>query len=376
MAQQIKCQLMKELWNEISYDLSACRSAQVLEKDYENAIVQCLAILGWKKYLGEIMTQYPVQVGRETKLADIVVSSGGIERFVVEVKRPGHHICPEDEMQMFSYMRLVRHQVSFGLYIGDDIRLYYDDSSSTSYPEPILVVDITKDNPDGFKLVELFLKDNFSEEKLQSFCLQRKSELEREEHIRREIHRLVSDQEGAYLKQLYADNCVAQGLGDDFAARVLENITISIKNKTAVSLAELLPFNGDTNRKERVDRGIRRGKYGLRTKKGFSINGSLPMGCGRLALSIVRQFVVDNPHLTYDEVRRKLPVCAKISTFAEMRNEDQIRYFSAPEELLKSSDGVEYVLTNQWTAAGGRYPNDIQPMVEFAQSQGYSIEEL
>ena len=100
------------------------------------------------------------------------------------------------------------------------------------------------------------------------------------------------------------------------------------------------------------------------------------MGCGRLALSIVRQFVVDNPHLTYDEVRRKLPVCAKISTFAEMRNEDQIRYFSAPEELLKSSDGVEYVLTNQWTAAGGRYPNDIQPMVEFAQSQGYSIEEL
>ena len=81
---------MKDLWNEICFDLSECSRRNVLEKDYENAIVQCLAILGWKKYLGEITTQYPIQVGHETKLADIVVSSEGIEQFVIEVKRPGH----------------------------------------------------------------------------------------------------------------------------------------------------------------------------------------------------------------------------------------------------------------------------------------------
>jgi len=102
---------MKDLWNEICFDLSECKRRNVLEKDYENAIVQCLAILGWKKYLGEITTQYPVKVGHETKLADIVVSSEGIERFVIEVKRPSHVICQEDERQMFSYMRLLKNQV-------------------------------------------------------------------------------------------------------------------------------------------------------------------------------------------------------------------------------------------------------------------------
>ena len=134
---------MKDLWNEICFDLSECKRRNVLEKDYENAIVQCLAILGWKKYLGEMTTQYPIQVGHETKLADIVVSSGGTEQFVIEVKRPGHTICPEDERQMFSYMRLLKHQVMFGLYIGDDIRLYYDDRSSQSFPEPLFIVNIS-----------------------------------------------------------------------------------------------------------------------------------------------------------------------------------------------------------------------------------------
>ena len=183
---------MKDLWNEICFDLSECKRRNVLEKDYENAIVQCLAILGWKKYLGEITTQYPVQVGHETKLADIVVSSEGIEQFVIEVKRPGHTICQEDERQMFSYMRLLKHQVMFGLYIGDDIRLYYDDRSSQSFPEPLFIVDISKDNPDGLQFVELFAKESFDIEKLQEFCRQKKEDLNKEQRIREEVEMLLS----------------------------------------------------------------------------------------------------------------------------------------------------------------------------------------
>ena len=45
---------MKELWNEITYWLSSCKDRNVLEKEYENTIVQCLGLLGWKKYIGEI----------------------------------------------------------------------------------------------------------------------------------------------------------------------------------------------------------------------------------------------------------------------------------------------------------------------------------
>ncbi len=111
---------MRDLWNELSYWLSSCKTKNALEKEYENTIVQCLGFLGWKKYIGEITTQYPIQVGHETKLADIVVSLNGVEQFVIEVKRPGHTIQPEDERQLVSYMRFAKHPVKFGLYIGDE----------------------------------------------------------------------------------------------------------------------------------------------------------------------------------------------------------------------------------------------------------------
>ena len=55
--------------------------------------------------------------------ADIVILQDGIESFVIEVKRPNHVIQEEDEKQLFSYMRLMKHRVAFGLYIGDKIRL-------------------------------------------------------------------------------------------------------------------------------------------------------------------------------------------------------------------------------------------------------------
>ncbi|MBQ7877334.1 MAG: type I restriction enzyme HsdR N-terminal domain-containing protein [Bacteroidales bacterium] len=63
--------------------------------------------------------QYPIQVGHKTKLADIVVFSNGTEQFVIEVKRPGHTICPEDEKQMFSYTRLLNNHVFYLGFISE-----------------------------------------------------------------------------------------------------------------------------------------------------------------------------------------------------------------------------------------------------------------
>ena len=159
---------MRELWNEISYWLSSCKMKNALEKEYENTIVQCLGLLGWKKYIGEITTQYPIQVGRETKLADIVVSFNGVEQFVIEVKRPGHTIQPEDERQLVSYMRLAKHPVQLGLYIGDEIRLYYDDGNT--FPEVIFCVDIINNNSEGERFVELFHRNTFDCIKLKDYC--------------------------------------------------------------------------------------------------------------------------------------------------------------------------------------------------------------
>ena len=220
---------MKDLWNEICFDLSECKRRNVLEKDYENAIVQCLAILGWKKYLGEITTQYPIQVGHEKKRADIVVSSNGIAQFVIEVKKPNHTIYSEAERQISSYVLQLK--CMFGLYIGDDIRLYYNDMSSHSRPEPLFVVDITKDNPDGVRFVELFAKESFDIENLQEFCRQKKEDLNKEQRIREEVEMLLSGNGEELFRRLYCEDCISRGLEGEFAKRVLEKISVNFLSK-------------------------------------------------------------------------------------------------------------------------------------------------
>lgn len=166
---------MKDIWYEICFELKSCIQNNVLEKDYEQIIVNCMMLLGWKKFKGEVVTQYAIQVGHEKKYADIVILQDGIESFVIEVKRPNHVIQEEDEKQLFSYMRLMKHRVAFGLYIGDKIRLYYDDIASESLPEEVFSVDIFGDNPDGLSFVELFRKDLFDIQKLSNFCVEQKN---------------------------------------------------------------------------------------------------------------------------------------------------------------------------------------------------------
>ena len=96
---------MDDIWNEIFLELDDCIKKDVSEKDYESAICYCLKLLGWKKYNGEIVTQYHVQAGHETKLADIVVLQDGAiveegtHNELIAKKGVYSHLC---ELQTFS----------------------------------------------------------------------------------------------------------------------------------------------------------------------------------------------------------------------------------------------------------------------------------
>ena len=378
---------MKDLWNEISYYLSKCKERNSLEKDYENTIVHCLTLLGWKQSLGDINTQCPVQVGHETKLADIVVSSEGVEQFVIEVKRPEHIISSKDEQQLFSYMRVRKFQ--FGLYIGEEIRLYYDDSPSAEITEPAFIVDITKDNSDGEQFVELFSKRSFCVENLKEFCIRKKEEAlkasMKEQAINEEINKILNDTEGLLFKKLYREYCIAKGMDDDFAEKVLEKISFEVSpyNVNAECSSVLSEFNTEQVRKERSDKGIRRASYQPKAARKFTFNGSQTLGCSRLALAIVKQFIKDNPNCTYLEIQRALPAWAKLRTIDEIKYEKSLkndefyerRWFTDTEDMMISSDGKVFALTTQWSAKG-MYPSDIQPMIDFARRQGYDVKEL
>ena len=197
--------MKNDLWNEICFELNECRKNNALEKDYENAVVNCMMLLGWKKFKGEIECQYPVQAGHETKYADIVILKDGTEQFAIEIKRPSHILQDQDEKQLFSYMRL-----------------------SQQFPESVFSLKISEDNPDGIIFTELFSKETFDGQRLADFCKKQKSRILEKRKIQEEIKRLLSDNTGEIFKDLLRNKYLEEGHSEGWADAILSQIIINV----------------------------------------------------------------------------------------------------------------------------------------------------
>ena len=356
--------MRSDIWNEICFELKTCIHNNVLEKEYENAICNCMVLLGWKKFRGEIITQYPIQTGHENKYADIVVLQGDVERFVIEVKRPGHVLQEEDERQLFSYMRLLKHQVAFGLYVGDKIRLYYDDISSWQFPEQVFSVEIEENNEDGLKFVELFSKESFNVQALVDFCKEQKDIFQKRKQVQDEVEKLLMDTNGQLFKDALKKKYLNEGYSDEWAELVLNQITLVVSSKIERK-QEVVPSLSVTYSLEPVKPVNNHDK----TKYGFLGSGPLPKR--KFVWNVVKHFVDENPK-TYAEYAKifnalKPDSQGVVRTYDSLSRMQMIRYFTKEHECLRSIDGIKFVVCNQW----GDF--NIGPIIRFANMQGYDV---
>lgn len=353
---------IKELWNELCFSLEECIKGKVLEKEYENAVIHCMTLLGWKKSRGEIKSQCPVKVGHETKYADVVILQDGIEQFVIEMKRPDHVLSKEDELQLFSYMRLLNHQVSFGLYIGEKICLYFDDVNLQGSPEQVFSVDISEDNLDGLKFVELFSKESFSINALSDFCKKQKSIMEEQKQMQEEVERLIKDRDGSIFKELLKRKYLEDGRSKQWMNYVLDHIDVSISKSVKKDEAAFIKEPAASNR-----------KLSSKDATKYRFDGNSQLSKRRFVLEVITRFVKNNP-CTYDEYFR---ILCKLRTdsfgiiqdLEKVKNDNNERcYFTKDDEQLTSKDGVIFVVCGEWRI------DNIGPVVKFAEEQGYNIE--
>lgn len=358
---------MNDIWNEICYELKTCIQNNVLEKEYENAVCNCMLLLGWKKFRGEILTQYPVQTGHENKYADIVVLKDGIEQFVIETKRPNHILQEEDEKQLFSYMRLLKHRVIFGLYIGDTIRLYYDDISCQQFPELVFSLDIKEDNPDGLKFVELFLKESYNVQSLIDFCKEQKKILQQKKQIQNEVARILSDTKGQLFKDVLKEKYLNMGHSEDWVDSVLNQIVLTVSPLVNERTITETFLSTSENEKKCFSTKNER-DY---TK--YSISGGIPEAKNRFVLSVVRLFVHEHPatFAEYEKIFNALKPDAQgiIKRYDSLLKNQFRNYFFKENECLTSIDGVKFVVCNQWKI------QNVQSVIQFANAQGYHVEE-
>lgn len=357
---------MNDTWKEICFELGTCIHNNALEKEYENAVVNCMVLLGWKKFRGEIVTQYPVQAGHESKYADIVILEDGKEQFVIEIKRPNHKMQEDDEKQLFSYMRLLKRRVAFGLYIGDRIRLYYDKTESQQFPEKVFTLDIREDNLDGIKFVELFSKETFDPHVLHDFCASQSEAIKERSKIRDEAGKILSDCSGSIFKELLKRKYTEEGHSEDWAESVLAQIRLSVSPASDERVRNLAPvLNTDITYRKNIK---------AHDKTRYGILGSDPLPKRKFVLEVVRNFVAKNPPMTYEEysnILNKLRPDSQgvIRPMESLSGKRMIRYFTEDKYRMTSSDGITFVVCNQW----GDF--NIGPVIRFAEEQGLDVTE-
>lgn len=362
------------IWNTICSDLTNEKLRQATEKDYQSKVfTHFYYLLGW--YSERVEQQYQQRVGSNVQYVypDIVFFANNEKLFVIEMKQPNHIQTKEDIEQLSSYMKLL--PVQFGIYIGEHIELYYKPFDS-EIPTSVLKIEFIVNSEKGKTFVELFKRENCSLEKLTEFCKLQIEKIEKENRINDYINELTSDTGKQLLIDLLSSKLYTDGYTDESVNKIIDNIEINITNKNQLQ----------NSRKEeitipKVIDSIEVFEYKHKNKSNldytrYLFNGKGNYGKGRLSLEIVKQFVQDNPNLTYNQLKHTIPL--PILSFDEIQlwkqtTKDQSknkRWFEEKDDLMVSYDRIIFAFTNQIGSG------NIGKIIDFGRRQGYSIEPI
>lgn len=358
--------IMENTWLEIYDILNYCIMSSTPEAVYQREIENCFKILGWRKTNNTLQSQVSIPIGNNNSIRpDIVLqyeTKPGvyIPAVAVEIKRPDNIKSERQELQLFSYMRQLR--ISFGLYIGEKIQLFYDAQNKenpTASPSSILTVNICETENDGETFCRLFSYSDFSIERLEEFCreaLQRKLEDDRLTGI---MQNLINDSDKS-IKKLLKVMLTREGFSESKIDQELSKISIHIDSiMSSLDNSERNYQSYITNNQQRIS------KPQTRDTTRFSFDGGKTFFNKRkFVLEIIKHYVSSHPDISFDELERVFypdiynrhrGVIKKLSDVQQMiglSGDVAQRYFM--DEVIVLKDGTKLVVNNQW---GTRFPN-------------------
>lgn len=351
-------------WREFCYDLIEAAKADILEDPYQDLIEQGLRVLNWSKPKGEICPKERIKIGSHNKLEpDITLKINERSVLVIEVKRPRNKLNEDQILQLVSYMR--QRRVPFGLYIGDRIALFYDDS--TNEPTEVWSLNIDSEADEGWRFVDFFARGSFNEERLDIFCKERMNEIHTSMGLRDITGKLSEDGGDAILKEMVEHYLVG-------TKRYDSGLVTKLLNRYKF-IAQPLEQKGDEDDNADIENEIgQQSHYVLvkqpRSNKGsngrdntkYSIDGGMNyFGKNRIVREIIIRYLELHPKLTYRQLEQIFPnemqgsygVIRSLDELHEMehdRKDLETRYLMKEDELLKTADGVRFAVCNQWGA--------------------------
>ena len=214
-------------WNEICFLIKEHSKVNSREAFFQNEVVNIFEKLGWSRYRNEIEIEKSIPIGANNRLRlDILISLDEQRLLVVELKKPTNQGSQRISQQLVSYMLQLK--MKFGLFIGENIQLFYDDPNDNKNPLKLIEIEFSYDNEEGYKLIELLKRETFDEQKLIDYCIQKLTEIEENKTVNELIDYFTSTQGNKYVLQL-----ISKDLKEKHSSKIIEDL----KNKIFINIS-------------------------------------------------------------------------------------------------------------------------------------------
>ena len=180
------------------------------EHDVEVRLVDLLdLIFGWNEMNGNVKEQVAVQMGHETKYADVVLSRNGKNVLVFELKHPDFIPHAHEEGQLYSYMAQLKSEIGV-ITNGSRMWLYYCPWQNSRL-DKVAEIDIDEADNDGREFADLLTFDGFDCGRMAEYC-QKRLKSKWTERAAEELGKKLCTEEG---KRLIVESLIASNAFED-----------------------------------------------------------------------------------------------------------------------------------------------------------------
>jgi len=346
-----------DVWNLIVKGYTENQNAResVIQDLWEQYFAE---IFNYKKIFGEIDAQRSVHIGAgQRAIPDIILKKDEQDLFDVELKQYNMPFSDDMEKQLISYMNQLH--ISVGIVICQTIRVYVYHYTK---PQKYIEIDFKENNPDGIKFVELFQKENFSVEKIESFIDSKKSFQANVEKIKKEI---TVENILILLESYFNSTYTTEELQS-----ALKDIVITVHQKGSLRTEPIIqpaihPIKNAHTIQRYKSEGMDYSKY---------IFEGRVYGKNRLVLAAVQAYVRDNPSVSYsglkavfyDKLQGSTGVVFTPDEAKQKSQDPEKRYFTKNPIFL--CDGTIVWICSQWGIG------NIGNFIKKARSLGYKID--
>ncbi|MEE0917703.1 MAG: type I restriction endonuclease [Bacteroidales bacterium] len=338
---------MNENWSEIIDTLQKRINSKSTEIEYQQEIENCLKILGWKSYNKTMQSQVKIHIGNNNSIRpDIVLYKNNIPTLPIEIKRPNNICNIKQESQLTSYMRQLK--LNIGLYIGENIQLYYDTPNDLNNPICVFKVEFREDDVNGSIFCEMLSYEKFDITSLEDFCKEHYNQIVARNNLQERFNEFFfSSDANKNIITLIKDKFLKEGFEEKALEYELEKLTFKIERKQSYRTEQKIKKPEiETTNKEYAE-------------EVFSLDGINYYGVGRFVLAVVKQYISEHPNITLEELEERFPSylskskeCGIIRSmdFIKKRKDGDHRFFTKDSIIL--NDGTEVAVYSQWGNSG------------------------